>query len=196
MTTMKKERDSGHKLKDLLQEIQEKRTSVKRSWEHVNEAIVRDTERVKRQMLSEVAKNFTPRLEEIDAEEQRMRQADRFASESKDTASKESLSVVYQTAPMKEDQPFATGLGQLATCSTASLETDFACAEKYANDEHWEQAVPIYKRLAQSGHIPATYRLMWCYELGLGVNKNMAAALFWNKMFPTPRANIPLSVME
>lgn len=56
---------------------------------------------------------------------------------------------------------------------------DFFLAEEYFNDEEYEKAFQLYKRLADKGSVDSQVFVGWMYQNGLGVKKDVNIAFSW-----------------
>lgn len=58
-------------------------------------------------------------------------------------------------------------------------ERSFYSAGELFNAGNWEQAVELYRKSAEEGFLPAQYHLGYCYANGIGVKRDLAAAIKW-----------------
>lgn len=60
-----------------------------------------------------------------------------------------------------------------------SDDNDFVIAEEYFNNEEYEEAFHLYKKLAKEGSVDSQVLLGWMYQNGLGINKDVDKAFSW-----------------
>ena len=69
--------------------------------------------------------------------------------------------------------------GNKRTAEPQGADAQFNLGLEYYDYENYAEAVKWYRKSAEQGYVAAQFNLGWCYENGLGVEKNSTEAWRW-----------------